>query len=120
MGARAILLPVDEFAKMDIFFVVTTIAVVIGSIAFAVIAYYLIRILRSADEIVADAKEVAHGVKEASEQVFDDVANVRGRVVGAVQALATLAGFAKRRSGSEATPRRRMSKHKDESGESEA
>jgi hypothetical protein len=110
---------VDEFAKMDIFFVVTTIAVVIGSIAFAVIAYYLIRILRSADEIVADAKEVAHGVKEASEQVFDDVANVRGRVVGAVQALATLAGFARGRSKN-VTSRRRASKQKEESGEDEA
>lgn len=83
----------DSFAKMDIFFIVTTVAVVLGSIAAIIITYYLVRILRSADKIMSDAKDVAHEAKEASEQVFDDIHTIRHRVAGAVSTVARLAGI---------------------------
>ena len=51
-----------DFLKQDIFFFITTIAVVVLTIAFAVALFYLIRILRNVDGIVDVARGETHNI----------------------------------------------------------
>ena len=62
-----------EFLKQDIFFFVSTIAVVVLAIALAIVLYYLIRILRNVDTIVDVAKgetnNIVHDIAEARHDI---------------------------------------------------
>jgi MFS superfamily sulfate permease-like transporter len=59
--------------KSEIFFFITSIAVVILTILIGIVAAYLIRILRNVDDISAKAKEEAALIKE-------DVADLRQNI----------------------------------------
>lgn len=76
----------NDFLKMDIFFVVTTIvAVLLG--AFVLVAlYYLIRILKSVDHL-------AKNVSEESDNVREDITELRGKVRDEGMKLKHLADF---------------------------
>ena len=63
----------DEFLKMDIFFVVTTVAVFLGMALCAVAMIYIIKILKSVDHIT-------HNVSEESDVMRSDIAILRKRV----------------------------------------
>lgn len=63
----------SEIAKADIFFVVTTIAVVVVSVVLIVALVYLIKILR-------DFKQVSGKVKEESERISKDLADLHSAV----------------------------------------
>jgi hypothetical protein len=63
----------DDFLKMDIFFGVTTVAVVVITILLSVV---LIRVLR----LIKVLEQVTLIVHEESEQIRDDIREVRAKV----------------------------------------
>ena len=63
----------DDFLKMDVFFLVTTTVVILLAIFILVALYYLIRILKSVDH-------VAHNISEESDNVRDDVTILRAKI----------------------------------------
>lgn len=53
----------SDFLKMDVFFVVSTVAVVIVAVFVAIALYYVIRILRTTDRISSDIADEAHLIR---------------------------------------------------------
>jgi hypothetical protein len=83
--------------KSDIFFVVTTFAVVFVSVALVVVLIYIIRILK-------DMKILSRKVKDEGEKVLDDVAEFRrdAKVRGKfLTGLFSFFGFSKKKKDSE-------------------
>ena len=82
----------DDFLKMDIFFGVTTVAVVVVSVLLALVLIRLLRILKTVDEV----SEIVQG---EAEEIRDDIrevrANVKAEAVRAGQMLSMLTGFVK-------------------------
>jgi predicted Holliday junction resolvase-like endonuclease len=62
-----------EFAKMDVFFFVTTIAVIIFTLLVAVAAIYIIKILRDIKYITKKAKSEADIISEELSDLRDNV-----------------------------------------------
>jgi hypothetical protein len=60
----------ETLAKADIFFVVTTAAIVFGAIALVIIAAYVVRILR-------DVKRISRVVKDETEGIAGDIDDLR-------------------------------------------
>lgn len=83
-----------EFAKMDIFFFITTLCVVLLTFSFTLVLYKLWRILGHVEHIAAIAGAEAENLRE-------DAAYVRGRLMGV---LDTMFGF---------IPRSRSRKHQE-------
>ncbi len=80
----------QEVIKADLFFVVTTGAVVIVSFALVIALSYLIRILRNAHHIT-------ERFREEGDNIINDVARVRTSFVGKASAfLASMAMYAKK------------------------
>jgi len=65
----------DDFAKMDIFFLVTTFAVVALAVLVGVLLFYILRTAR-------DVSEVAHIVREESERFAEGASSARRRIRG--------------------------------------
>lgn len=63
----------NEIAKADMFFVITTIAVIVVSVVFVIALVYVIRILR-------DFKQVTGKVKEEGERISKDLADLHTAV----------------------------------------
>ncbi len=59
-----------DIAKSDLFFVITTVAVVVLSAIIATLLIYLFIIIR-------DVKQVVHKVKEESTEMLDDIKDLR-------------------------------------------
>jgi len=70
----------NEFLKMDIFFVVTTIAIVIVAGLLSIAIWKLLRILDHVERIAKVAGKEAENIRE-------DAAYVRGRLLGVLDAL---------------------------------
>ena len=70
----------------DIFFFVTTIAVIIVSVAFAVVAYYLVGVLHR-------VRDIADEIKAETALVRDDIHHARMRVKAGGLRLAHLLNF---------------------------
>ncbi|MDP2816639.1 MAG: hypothetical protein Q8O19_08180 [Rectinemataceae bacterium] len=68
MGER-----MDDFLKMDIFFGVTSVAVVVISVLLVMVLIRLLRILKTVDE-------VSEIVQEEAEEIRDDIREVRTQV----------------------------------------
>ena len=64
----------DAFAKMDIFFLVTTVAVVVLVVFVSALLYYVIRTAR-------DVSEVVHTVKKESERFVRGTSAARWQMV---------------------------------------
>lgn len=83
----------DAFAKMDIFFLVTTIAVVVIAIFVAVILYYVLRTAKDVNEVVhlvrKESERFAKGVSSARHQIKGSGTSVLQKVIAFVQSLAT-------------------------------
>lgn len=62
----------DDFLKMDVFFVVTTAVVLIGGVICMVALYYLIRVLRSVDRLMKN-------ISEESDNIREDIALLRAK-----------------------------------------
>jgi hypothetical protein len=111
----------ETLVKADIFFFVTTIAVVVVSLLGVIVLVYAIRILR-------DVKDVSSRVRTGSELIGDDLAKVRthmkhyGLFKAVLAALLALAGSVyKRKAGtgrskktSTASKRKHHGKKEDE------
>jgi membrane protein implicated in regulation of membrane protease activity len=63
----------NDFLKMDVFFLVTTTVVILLAVFALVALYYIIRILKSVDH-------VAHNVSEESDSLRDDITVLRAKV----------------------------------------
>ncbi len=63
----------DEFFKMDIFFVVATAAVFLGMVLCGVAMLYIIKILKSVDNITKN-------VSEESDEMRGDIAVLRSKI----------------------------------------
>ncbi len=63
----------NEFAKMDIFFVITSLAVVLLGILLAVLAVYLIKISR-------DVKYITQRAKSEADLISQDLSDLRQNV----------------------------------------
>jgi len=87
MGER-----MDDFLKMDIFFGVTSVAVVVISVLLVMVLIRLLRILKTVDE-------VSEIVQEEAQEIRDDIREVRTQVkreaVKAGQLLGLFSGFVK-------------------------
>lgn len=98
MGVR-----MDQFLKMDIFFAVTTVAVLVLSTLAGLVLYRLLRILEKVDE-------VSGIVQEEGERIRADIAEVRA----GVKREALKAGHALGLLGSLVKPPRRRKKPVEE------
>ena len=65
----------DAFAKMDIFFLVSTIAVIVVAIFVATLLYYILRTAK-------DVSEVVHIVRRESERFAKGASSARARIKG--------------------------------------
>lgn len=63
----------DDFFKMDVFFVATTAVVITGGVALIIALFYVIRILKSFDEVMKN-------VSLESDNIRDDIRILRARV----------------------------------------
>lgn len=63
----------ENLIHADIFFFVTTILAIVITTVILVASYYVIRILRS-------VRHVAEKIKDESEHMSDDIAELRGRI----------------------------------------
>ncbi|MES2668329.1 MAG: hypothetical protein V4644_01395 [Patescibacteria group bacterium] len=84
----------DDFLKMDIFFGVTTVAVLVVSVLLVMVLLRLLRILKTVDEV----SEIVQG---EAEEIRDDIrevrANVKAELAGAGKAISMLTSFVKPR-----------------------
>lgn len=82
----------DDFLKMDIFFGVTTVAVLVVSVLLALVLIRLLRILKTVDEV----SEIVQG---EAEEIRDDIREVRAQVkaktIEVGNMLGLLTGFVK-------------------------
>jgi len=90
----------SDFVKMDVFFVVTTIAVIVVGCMLALSLYYIIRILRNVDH-------VSHIVSEEGDLVRGDIAEMRSAIKREGFKWATLGAFARKRAESFMRPRKK-------------
>ncbi len=65
----------ETLAKSDIFFVVTTIAVVLVSVFLSIALYYLIRILRRFKSISEKIEEETYKASDSLEDLVDRITN---------------------------------------------
>jgi len=78
--------------KSEIFFFITSIAVVIITILLGVLATYLIRILRNVDDISAKAKDEAGLIKEDIAELRENVKTEGAKVKHLVKFFNNLKG----------------------------
>jgi predicted RNA-binding protein with PUA domain len=94
----------SEVLQANVFFMITAVAVVVVTIFIAIALYQLIRIMRAVRDIV-------ERVREGTDVIAEDVANVRegivtGRFFSAIMSRASeAAGFGKRRAPRKAKKR---------------
>lgn len=82
----------DDFLKMDIFFGVTTVAVVVVSVLLAMVLIRLLRILKTVDQVTEIVQDEAEGIRDDIREVR---ATVKRETVKAGQVLGLLTGLAK-------------------------
>lgn len=63
----------ETIAKSDIFFFITSLAVIITTLLILVIGLYVIRILRDVREIVEHLKSIGGKVEEEFEEIYADL-----------------------------------------------
>ena len=76
----------SDFLKMDIFFAVTTVAVIVVSFVLTLVLIRVLSILRKIDDVTAL-------VREEGEQLREDIANVREQVQEGGLRIGHLFGF---------------------------
>ncbi len=100
----------NEFVKMDVFFVVATLAVIVVAVLLALILYRVVKILRHVEH-------VTQIVSEEGDLIRADVADLRGAIKREGFKFSTLAGFARRRAESFMRPRGKSRKPQEDSSE---
>ena len=77
----------DDFLKMDIFFGVTTVAVVVISVLLVLVLIRLLRILKTVDEVTEIVQEETEGIRD---DIREGRAQVRERAVDAGKLLSLI------------------------------
>ncbi len=77
----------DQFLKMDIFFVIATVGVIVLLILVAIAFYYFIRLLRTLNRVALTVEEEAHALK-------GDLEDARASIKRGGNSLLSLFGFA--------------------------
>ncbi len=90
----------SDFAKMDIFFVVTTIAVIVVA---GLLAYALFKIIK----ILRNVEHVSQIVSDEGDLVREDIAQMRSSIMREGFKLTHLASFARKRAASFMRPRKK-------------
>ncbi len=90
----------NDFVKMDVFFVVATLAVVVVACMLGVVLFYIIRILRNVDH-------VSQIVSDEGDMVRGDLAQMREAIKREGFKWATLGTFARKRAESFMRPRKK-------------
>jgi hypothetical protein len=88
----------SEFAKMDVFFVVTTIAVIAVTALVCVALYRILRILRNVEH-------VSQIVSDEGDLMREDIAEMRASIKREGFKISHLASFARKRAASFMRPR---------------
>lgn len=70
----------NSLIHADIFFLITSVAVVILGIIIAIGLVYLVRILRNVRDISEDVKHISGNAKVESDHLAEDVADLRANV----------------------------------------
>lgn len=83
----------SDFLKMDVFFVVTTLAVIVVAFMLGLSLYYVIRILRNVEH-------VSHIVSEEGDLMRNDIAEMRTAIKREGVKLGALVGFFRKRAES--------------------
>ena len=83
----------SEFAKMDIFFVVTTVAVIVVAVLLSIALYRILRILRNVEH-------VSQIVSDEGDRVRGDIDEMRTAIKREGFKLSYFAKFAKKRAES--------------------
>jgi len=84
----------DEFAKMDIFFVIASIGFVVMTIAMLIIGIALHKLVRKLRDIANDAKEISEDAKDVAGELRDDIVHARSAISGLISF------FSKKKKGS--------------------
>ncbi|HAS84521.1 MAG TPA: hypothetical protein DCS23_00385 [Candidatus Yonathbacteria bacterium] len=83
----------DAFAKMDIFFLVTTIAVVVIAIFLAVLLYYILRTAKDVSEVIhivrRESERFAKGASSARKKIRGSGENALQRTIAFVQSFSS-------------------------------
>lgn len=88
----------DDLAKMDIFFIVTTVAVALHAVFASIVFWYVLQLLRVLKRISLEAEEEVKALKDDLEKVRHE-AKREGRRLSRLfdLAIAGLSGFLGRR-----------------------
>lgn len=82
----------DAFAKMDIFFVVTTIAVIVIALFVATLLYYVLRTAKDVSEVVhmgrKEVERFVQGASQARSRMRENRGSVLQNLLAFVQAFA--------------------------------
>lgn len=90
----------SDFAKMDIFFVVSTIAVIGLALMLGMALYYIVRILRNVEH-------VSEIVSDEGDLMREDIAQMRASIKREGFKISHLASFARKRAVSFMRPRKK-------------
>lgn len=96
----------SDFMKMDIFFVITSIGVVLAVICGIVLCYLLWRIIRIAEVIVKDVSHIVADAKQVAANLKDDVRTARSTFMGTISSLMSLIGLVRKGSRKSASKRK--------------
>lgn len=81
----------DAFAKMDIFFVVTTLAIIVVALFVAALLFYIIRTARDISEVVRigrrEVERFAKGAKSARRQIKGSGESLLQKIIAFVQSF---------------------------------
>ncbi|MGB2580451.1 MAG: hypothetical protein WBC83_02045 [Minisyncoccia bacterium] len=81
----------DAFVKMDIFFLVTTVAVIVLAIFVAILLFYILRTAKDVSEVVhivrRESEKFAKGASSARRQIKGSGGNILQKVIAFVQSF---------------------------------
>ena len=84
----------DDFAKMDIFFLVTTVAVVALAVLVGVLIFYILRTARDVSDVVRivkkESERFAEGVSTARREMTGRGESIAQKFIAFVQSLASV------------------------------
>lgn len=108
----------DQVLQTNIFFYITSVAVVVVTVLLGVALYYIIGILQN-------VRDVTDRIRRGSEQLAEDASELRESIVEGTEPLRNIAAFVGRRAagwfpGEEKKPRKRRSPKRSTRKEGEA
>jgi hypothetical protein len=79
----------SDFMKMDIFFFIASVGVIVLTVAVAFIGYLVYRTMQVVHEIVEDARIIMGDAKEVSAKISEDIHEARSKLSGGLAGVFT-------------------------------